>query len=569
MTQEEAIEVVKKNWPDSSYTCLREALTTLIPELNEGEDEKIRKDIYTYIYNELHNIQQLTPRTNEIERWLSWLEKQKEQKPILEVFGFKVGDAVRLKDGDGRKHIIKSFEKIEGMHGPDFYHVVFEDNTASDHIIPGDEYPNGYFTCMEKIDEREEKKPADLSEMMVHKEPYIAPAPTPMVAAERKPISQEERNILEDIIVFISGYADKRVVTKWVSFLKSLRPQPKQEWSDDFDKEVEHVHKRFPEVSFAKLTRIAYHFSKWADRRNDKERDKLQEESGNIDESFEDGKKEVIANPEKYGLCDRKPAEWSEEDTCVLEDAVTAVDLLGNDDEYSKTHPNLAKAFRAAKDWLKCLPERFNLQPKQEWGEEDETAFGDLMWCIKQASKSAKDENDMGNVWFAENWVKNRLKSIRPQPKQEWSEEDEKIRQSIIKDIEFERNYTSATTGKVIGKYNEQINWLKDIFLNHKKFTEAVDKLWSNEWSEEDKKLLDFWLDVIDRNDWRMDEDFCKASREFINRIKSLRPSWRPTKTMLDALNWARSEFHPDCPNTMENLTYLYKELEQLYYDGN
>ena len=31
------------------------------------------------------------------------------------------------------------------------------------------------------------------------------------------------KNILEDIIVFVSGYADKRVVTKWVSFLKSLK----------------------------------------------------------------------------------------------------------------------------------------------------------------------------------------------------------------------------------------------------------------------------------------------------------------------------------------------------------
>ena len=41
------------------------------------------------------------------------------------------------------------------------------------------------------------------------------------------------------------------------------------EWSEDFDKEVENVHKRYPEVSFAKLTRIAYHFSKWANRRND------------------------------------------------------------------------------------------------------------------------------------------------------------------------------------------------------------------------------------------------------------------------------------------------------------
>ena len=43
------------------------------------------------------------------------------------------------------------------------------------------------------------------------------------------------------------------------------------EWSEDFDKEVEDIHKRYPEVSFAKLTRIAYHFSKWANRRKDME----------------------------------------------------------------------------------------------------------------------------------------------------------------------------------------------------------------------------------------------------------------------------------------------------------
>ena len=86
---------------------------------------------------------------------MTWLEKGKGQKPILEVFGFKVGDAVRLKDGDGRKHIIKSFEEVEGLHGPNFYHVEFEDNSARDIIYPGEEYPNGYYTQMEKFEERE------------------------------------------------------------------------------------------------------------------------------------------------------------------------------------------------------------------------------------------------------------------------------------------------------------------------------------------------------------------------------------------------------------------------------
>ena len=40
--------------------------------------------------------------------------------------------------------------------------------------------------------------------------------------------------------------------------------------------------------------------------------DELQAEFRSINEAFEDGKKEVVAHPEKYGLC--KPREWSEED---------------------------------------------------------------------------------------------------------------------------------------------------------------------------------------------------------------------------------------------------------------
>lgn len=47
-----------------------------------------------------------------------------------EVLGFKIDDKVRLKDGDGREHIIKSFERVEGIHGPDFFIVHFEDNAA-------------------------------------------------------------------------------------------------------------------------------------------------------------------------------------------------------------------------------------------------------------------------------------------------------------------------------------------------------------------------------------------------------------------------------------------------------
>ena len=91
-------------------------------------------------------------------------------------------------------------------------------------------------------------------------------------------------------------------------------------------------------------------------------------------------------------------------------------------------------------------------------------------------------------------------------------------------------------------------------------------------WSEEDEKLLDFWLDVIDRNDWRMDENFCKASREFINWLKSLRPvskdslqSWKPSEAHLSALLAVLND-----PNNIGSqtcqlaLTDLYEQLNKL-----
>lgn len=71
------------------------------------------------------------------------------------IHGFKIGDKVRLKDGDGRTHIIKEFVKVSGVHGPDFYRVIFEDDSATDHI-----FADG-LTQMEKIEQSRLPVPPD------------------------------------------------------------------------------------------------------------------------------------------------------------------------------------------------------------------------------------------------------------------------------------------------------------------------------------------------------------------------------------------------------------------------
>lgn len=131
-------------------------------------------------------------------------------------------------------------------------------------------------------------------------------------------------------------------------------------------------------------------------------------------------------------------------------------------------------------------------EQKAEWSEEDKDYYDTIVRKLEVIG----DDSGLSD---------NQIKFLRehcPLNCSEWNEEDEKMRQSIIKDIEFDRNYTYATTGKVSEKYNEQINWLKVLFLNRKKINEDVEKLCSNEWSEEDEDMFnDILLDMADRRE--------------------------------------------------------------------
>ena len=69
-------------------------------------------------------------------------------QPITSINGFKIGDKVRLKDGDGRPHFIKSFS-IDGI--KEFFFVVqFVDGTEAmlDNISP---LPSNLDDAAEKI----------------------------------------------------------------------------------------------------------------------------------------------------------------------------------------------------------------------------------------------------------------------------------------------------------------------------------------------------------------------------------------------------------------------------------
>lgn len=64
------------------------------------------------------------------------------------------------------------------------------------------------------------------------------------------------------------------------------------------------------------------------------------------------------------------------------------------------------------------------IKQKPAWSEVDEIGLVDALWAIQQARTIAKEENDMGNIWYAENWLKSLKDRVQPQPKQEWSQND-------------------------------------------------------------------------------------------------------------------------------------------------
>lgn len=94
---DEAIERAKsKIRNDKDHVLYEEDILDIFPSLKESDEERIRKDIVFYIAANHKD-------DGEKARWLYWLEKQGEQKPIEEVKPkFKVGDWVICKNGSHR-----------------------------------------------------------------------------------------------------------------------------------------------------------------------------------------------------------------------------------------------------------------------------------------------------------------------------------------------------------------------------------------------------------------------------------------------------------------------------------
>ena len=174
--------------------------------------------------------------------------------------------------------------------------------------------------------------------------------------------------------------------------------------------------------------------------------------------------------------------------------------------------------FNISKD---CMLFLYDIEKQGEknpaWSEEDEVGLGDALLAIKQARTVAKDENDMGNLWYAERWLKS-LKG-KVQPKQEWSKEDDGV---LLESISVLQNNGHWVLADKLKSLKPQNNITDEEFAQAKKnaYNNALDKI---EYHSGEPTFDDGWSAAID----------------YIQK-KSIRPQnkWKPSDEQMEALDW-------------------------------
>ena len=322
----EALERAKKMMESKRKVVVeKQALETIFPELAESEDERIKKIITDSVFYQYG-------AGVEYKDVLDYLDKLEKQKDFTTENIYK-HSRERMSFWNGQQKEQKHEESISQLtvQGKGVYKIcprckermIRDDSMVYTSMPPQYRYEcpkcgeSECDTVMYDNPEMEEQKPADLSDMMVHKEPYIAPVPTPMVADEQKPS------------IFPPGLGE----VHW-NPIPSGKDVHKWNLPEDFEEAVYKVANFIsPFDSQDELRRVSHRFA---------------------EQLMSLAKKELV----------EKPAEWSEEDKRAIDRACVALRAYANGDlpEF------LPSELIGYADRLQSL----RPQPKQEWSEEDE-----------------------------------------------------------------------------------------------------------------------------------------------------------------------------------------------------
>ena len=126
---------------------------------------------------------------------------------------------------------------------------------------------------------------------------------------------------------------------------------------------------------------------------------------------------------------EQKPSEWSEDDSIksgILSEII--FDYAFHKDALDENQ-DLTDEYAELDNWLESLPERFSLQPKNEWSEEDESMLNLIVTDVSLGQRNCGIGTDEWNVRSkAVRWIKSLPERFNLEPKEqkplEWNEDD-------------------------------------------------------------------------------------------------------------------------------------------------
>ena len=569
MTREEAINEIK-SW-DFLEGKEIEAIQVLVPELAESaenKDERIRKDIINYIGFEKPIADK---DENRIKKMIVYLERLKEQKTTywnpteedVKLFNKAVITNTRLTPQEKAKlDIIRTKFK----HRP---YIVTTECIEFDN-----EFKNQVSHLITSVLNGEHSYSRDFVEWVSQQ--LLGYAKNEMKTTEW---NEEDVEHVNSVIKKLEGICRNQFVStrfaysEDIDWLKSLSERfnlkPKQEWSEENERIMESLIsliETIPEYYISNETRNGY--VAW-----------LKSLPLNLKKKNEDVAK----------LCSN---EWSEEDETEIKRTIGLIEGWMN--TFKETY--YATDCKKSISWLKSL----RPQPKQEWSEEDELKRDNLVGLVEEIKRQPLKRLEDWDGYI--NWLKSLPKRFVLQPKQEWSDKDEHILNNIY---DFVAENTIDINRARCAK--ECLDWLKSLRPQQK-----------NELSEENKKefiinhlvslgypinangniikyeevfemcknAMVYWLQqnlqkmiarkMVDsegiKTQTLLKESYLKAYREGVEdsirelssqyNKKSSQPSWKPTEEQIKAIRLARS-FVVDDFSEKPTLSETLKELEE------
>ena len=151
------------------------------------------------------------------------------------------------------------------------------------------------------------------------------------------------------------------------------------------------------------------------------------EDDGDVDDFVRRGIDDIALKYAELGVRwqkEQKSAEWSKNDTVFLNEIT---------DFFENKTVRLQHDIDMYAHWLKSLPERFNLQLKQGWSEEDEQRIAEIEFAVMQMNTQRVDTKNKCLDW---------LKSLRPS----WKPSEEQMIALQVAAIESKTDFKTLTS---------------------------------------------------------------------------------------------------------------------------